>query len=100
MRLTTVVIGESSPVRSPESGFSDTESEEAPQPLHRGPSARSNPKSPVSLAGGSLGCLWASWWVVGVDDFVAGFGFDDDVAAVVDVVVTHGAGQTHGVDVG
>jgi len=33
--------------------------------------------------------LWlgAVWWVVGVGDLVAGFGFGDDVAAVVDVVV-------------
>ena len=47
-----------------------------------------------------LGGLGAVWWVVGVDDFVAGFGFGDDVAAVVDVVVAVWAGQTHGVDVG
>ena len=45
-------------------------------------------------------CSWAVGWVVGVDDFVAGVGFDDDVAAVVDVVVAKWAGQTHGVDVG
>ena len=32
-------------------------------------------------------CLGAVWWVVGVGDLVAGFGFGDDVAAVVDVVV-------------
>ena len=44
--------------------------------------------------------LGAVGWVVGVDDFVAGVGFDDDVAAVVDVVMTIGAGETHGVDVG
>ena len=33
--------------------------------------------------------LWlgAVWWVVGVGDLVAGFGFGDDIAAVVDVVV-------------
>ena len=43
--------------------------------------------------------LGAVWWVVGVDDFVAGVGFDDDVAAVVDVVVTQRAGETHFVDV-
>ena len=43
--------------------------------------------------------LGASWWVVGVDDFVAGVGFDDDVAAVVDVVVAQRAGETHFVDV-
>ncbi len=43
--------------------------------------------------------LGASWSVVGVDDFVAGVGFGDDVVAVVDVVVTQGAGETQGVDV-
>ena len=32
-------------------------------------------------------CLGAVWWVVGVGDLVAGFGFGDDIAAVVDVVV-------------
>ena len=33
--------------------------------------------------------LWlgAVWWVVGVGDLVTGFGFGDDIAAVVDVVV-------------
>ena len=44
--------------------------------------------------------LGAVGWVVGVDDFVAGVGFDDDVAAVVDVVVAVWAGETHFVDVG
>ena len=32
--------------------------------------------------------LGAVGWVVGVDDLVAGVGFGDGVAAVVDVVVT------------
>ena len=52
--------------------------------------------------GGSLCwcCSWAVWWVVGVDDFVAGVGFGDGVAAVVDVVVAQGAGEAHFVDVG
>ena len=44
--------------------------------------------------------LGAVWRVAGVDDFVAGFGFDDYVAAVVDVVVAVWAGETHFVDVG
>ena len=44
--------------------------------------------------------LGAVWWVVGVDNFVAAGGFDDDVAAVVDVVVAVWAGETHFVDVG
>ena len=47
-----------------------------------------------------LGGSGAVGWVVGVDDLVAGVGFDDDIAPVVDVVVTHGAGETHLVDVG
>ena len=43
--------------------------------------------------------LGAVWSVVGVDDFVAGVGFDDDVAAVVDVVMAVWTGETHLVDV-
>ena len=45
------------------------------------------------------GWLGAVWWVIGVDDFVAGVGLDDDVAAVVDVVMAVWAGEAHGVDV-
>ena len=48
----------------------------------------------------ALGGLGAVWWVVGVDDFVAGAGFDNNPAAVVDVVMAVGAGETHFVDVG
>ncbi len=61
---------------------------------------------PVDVPNVSSFCLMAGvsrlgavCWVVGVDDFVAGVGFDDDVAAVVDVVVAVWAGQTHFVDV-
>ena len=54
----------------------------------------------VSQAGGGWFCSGAVGWVVGVDDLVAGFGLDDDVAAVVDVVVAVWAGETHLVDVG
>jgi|GEM_PF-1228324 len=46
---------------------------------------------PRSLVCFMVSCevLWlgAVWWVVGVGDLVAGFGFGDDIAAVVDVVV-------------
>ena len=55
---------------------------------------------PFRRLAGSWFCSGTVWWVVGVDDFVTGFGFDDDVAAVVDVVVAVWAGETHFVDVG
>ena len=82
----------------PESGFNDTESEKAPGGTE--PCEVERMVGRFRWPAAVWGCLGASWRVVGVDDFVAGVGFGDDVAAVVDVVVAVWAGEAHGVDVG